>query len=108
MAPQNRSWRHRADLSLEARLHRLRFAPVRNHGEDFFCLENLSRRHRNGSLWYLRYIGKPCLANLLVAARFIELDDNVGLLGIEIGGGGIYRKNVAFCGCGGGGLRSFS
>src|SRR5579872_89779 len=86
MTPQDRCRRHRADLALETRFHRLRLALIRNHGEDFFCLENLLRRHGNGLLRYLRNIGEPRLAYLLLATRLIEVDDDIRLFGIEISG----------------------
>src|SRR5271165_2641522 len=96
MPPQNRSWRHGADLSLKAGLHRLCLALVGNYRENLAGLENLARRHRERAFRYLRNIRKPRFPNLLAAARLIQVDDNVWVLDNKISGWIVERDVPIF------------
>src|ERR1700757_1281227 len=85
MSPENRGRRHGTDVSFETCFDRVSFAPIRNHRKNFFRLENLFCGHRKRLLGNLRNIGEPCLADLLLPARLVEIDDDVRFLGVEIG-----------------------
>src|SRR5205807_6425092 len=84
MTPQDGRGSFWSDLSFEARLNGLSLALVGNHRQDFFCLQNLLGRHRDGLLGNLRDVGEPGFPYLLLATSFIEVDDQVRILGIEV------------------------
>src|SRR5205809_8143971 len=84
MCPQNGSRRHRTDFSIETQLDRWSFPRVRHDANNFFCLQNLSYRHGDGSSRDFRSICEPALSYLLAQASFIQFDDEVGLLRLEI------------------------
>src|SRR6267154_1090807 len=77
MRSQDRSWRHRTDLSLETKLDRRGFPQVRHDANNFLCLQNLTHQHGDGAARDFRNICEPSLANLLATAGFIELDDEI-------------------------------
>src|SRR5215469_4126174 len=85
MPAHNGSWRHRADLSLEACLYCLSFALVWYNSKNFFRLENLFGGHRDRLLGNLRDVGKPGLAYLLLAAGLVQIHDDVRFLDVKVG-----------------------
>src|SRR5580658_657479 len=82
--PQDGSWRQRANLTFETRLYCLRFALLRNDRHDLSRFQNLPRRHRDRARRHLGNICEPALADLLPAARFVEIDDEIRIFGFEI------------------------
>src|SRR6266550_2264415 len=84
MRPQDRSRRHRTDLSLETALDRQSFPHVRHDTNNFLRLQNLTHRHGDGAARDFRNICEPSLANLLATAGFIELDDEIWIRRLEI------------------------
>ena len=59
---------------------------VRNAGNDLLALHDLVGGHRNGLLRHVVEGGEPALAHLLAAASVVEIDDDVGFTGVEVGG----------------------
>src|SRR5260370_32864640 len=84
MFSYDRSRRHGTDLSFEAGFYGLSLTLPGNHGENLFRLKNLFRRHRKGLLRNLGDICEPGFADLLLAARLVEIDDDVRFFGLEI------------------------
>src|SRR5439155_22606184 len=93
MCAQNRSWKFRADLAFQAGLHRSRLSKIGNDCEYFPGFENLTHRHRKRLFWHLRDVGEPSFAYLLLAARCIEINNDVWLLALKICGR-IIKCNV--------------
>jgi hypothetical protein len=86
MGPQNRSGRQRADLTIKACLDRSRFAGIGHNANDFFGLQDLAYGHGNCSLGNSGKTLEPSFTDLLLSARFVEMDDDVRFFGLEIGG----------------------
>src|SRR5579864_6147977 len=86
MPSYDRSRGHGTDLTFEARFYGLSFTLVGNHGENLFGFENLFRRHRKRLLRNLGDICEPRLADLLLTACLVEIDDDVRFFGVEICG----------------------
>ncbi len=86
MRAQDRCRRHRSDFAFDTQFDRVGFPSVRDDGNDFACLQDLAHRHGDGFSWDFRDICEPAFADLLAAAGFIELDDEIRLVSIEIGG----------------------
>src|SRR5437660_5619596 len=84
MSSYDRSRGHGADLSFEAGFYGLSLTLAGNHGENFFRLEYLLRRHRKSLLRNLGDFGEPRLADLLLAARLVKIDDDIRFFGVEI------------------------
>ena len=93
---QDRRRRHRRHLAFDARLDRLRLARVGHHADDLARLQNLAHRHRDGLRRDVRDRAEPAFADLLPAARVVERDDEVRLLGVEIGRGIVERQVAVF------------
>src|SRR5207302_2703079 len=83
---QNGSRHHRADLAFEARLYGLCFSRVRGNDKNFFGFQYLLNGHGDRPRGNLRKKGEPTLSHLLTAAGLIQVNDDVGLLGLEIRG----------------------
>lgn len=86
MSAENARGDLRIDRSLESGLDGLGFAGFRNGGNDLGGLENLANGHGDGAGGDVRERFEPAFADLLTAAGFIEIDEEVGIFGIEIGG----------------------
>ena len=84
MRAQNRGRRHGTDLAFKARFDRLRLTRVRHYRKNFFRLENLAHRHRNGLGRHLRQVSEPGFAHLLLPAGFVKRDDQVRVLDLKI------------------------
>src|ERR1700677_920972 len=87
MGTQNRRRNHGADRAFKTTLYGLRFARARNTRQYLPGFENLASRHRDRLLRYLRNVGKPGFAYLLLAAGFIQRHDDVGVLSFKVGRG---------------------
>src|SRR5439155_19842906 len=96
MTGQDCSWRHRNDFSLEAELYRLRFPRIRNDSNDFFGLEDLAHRHGNGLPGNFRNVREPAFTHLLAAAGFIESDNEISVLRLEIRRRIVERQMTVF------------
>src|ERR1700730_2901654 len=85
MRSQDRRWSHWADRPFEASLDCRCFAGLGADSNDLFILEDLLNGHGNGLPRHSREIPKPARADLLPAARFIEIHDKVWIVRLEIG-----------------------
>src|SRR5690606_31424348 len=74
----------RTDRSLHYRAHRLGLAGVRYRQHQPLAGHDLVNRHRDGAHRYGVEVLEPSLAQLLTAARLVELDEDVGIGGFEI------------------------
>lgn len=75
------------DRSIETFVDGVGFLGAGNDGENLFGFEDLADGHGDGAGGNRIEIGEPTFADLLAAAGFVERDDDVGLVGVEIGGG---------------------
>ena len=71
--------------ALEAGLDGRRLARVRDDADDRARLQNLADRHRDRLRRHVVDRGEPAFADLLPPAGLVERDDEVRLLGLEIG-----------------------
>ena len=85
-----------ADLPFERILRGLRLARVRHRQHDQRALQDLADAHRDRPLRHGVQCREPALAELLLPAGFVEIDDDIGLLGLEIG----RRIDLCFAGIG--------
>lgn len=100
MRGQNRGGGHRADRAFKARFDGLRFARIGDNRDDRLGFQNLpdghgDRLHRN-----FREISEPSFADLLLATGFVEIHDDVGFVGIEIGGRIVEGEMAVFADAG--------
>ena len=84
MIPQNGGGRHRADLAIETSLDRFRLARPWNNRNQLIDFHDLLDRHGYRLFWHLCDVGEPSLADLLMAAGFVELDNQIGFFGVEV------------------------
>ena len=85
MPAKNGGRGHGADGPIETSLDGLSFLWSRHDSENLFRFENLIHGHGDGVPGDNVNIGEPSFADLLLAAGLIEIHDNVGLFGAEIG-----------------------
>src|SRR3954453_6371533 len=84
MSLQNRRRHLRRDFTFDRVADRLSLALVRHGADDRAALHNLSHAHRDSLLRHVIKRRKPAFTQLLSAAGFIELHNQVRLLGFEI------------------------
>ena len=75
----------RRDGAFERGLHRRRLAFVGHHAEDVAALQNLLHRHAQGLRGHLIETPEPAFAHLLPPARLVQVHDEVGPFGGEVG-----------------------
>jgi hypothetical protein len=85
MRLQDRRRRHRAHRTGEAVPDGFRFPRIGHDAHDLARGEDLTDRDADRACRHVRDRLEPPFTNLLAPARFVELDDQVGLVGLEVG-----------------------
>ncbi len=89
-------WDERGNGSLDGVFDGGGLAMVRDGADDVFGLHDLADGHGDGSFGDIGQGVEPAFAELLATAGFIEMDDDVGFFGFEIGWGVIEREVSVF------------
>lgn len=87
---------HRRDVAFHALAYRLGFAHVRNGSKYVLRFKDLANAHRNGLPWHVIECGEPSFPKLLAAAVFVQRDDEIRSLGLEICGWVIESEVAIF------------
>src|SRR6476646_7453888 len=85
MLLDNRSGAEWADFQLQATSDSLCLSSIRNNTKQLASLQNLLNGHRNGLTRNRLEVPKPSFTDLLSAARLIEIDHEIRLLGFKVG-----------------------
>ena len=104
MRAEDGSGSHGAEFAVEAGVNGLGFARVGNDAEDLLGFEDLLDGHGDGLLGNLVEIAEPAFADLLLAAGVIEIDDDVRIGDLEIGGRIVEGEMAIFADAGEGNI----
>ena len=96
MFPENRGRTHIGDLAPEGGFDRLGLAQVRHRDNYAGAFEDLLDAHRYCPGGDIVESLKPSLTELLLSAFFVEVDNEVGFFGVEVGGRVVKGEMAVF------------
>ena len=96
MRAQDGSRGHWSDFAFEAEFDGLGFARFGDYSDDLIGFQDLANGHGDGLAGNFGKIAEPGFADLLAATGFVEIDEEIGLFGLEIGGRVVEGEMAVF------------